>query len=349
MFQKGHNSTKITIHRLAAPNPIQTHNLPFSVRSLLWNASAQVQKGCYSLIAITQTWSVVEFGDNVRPTEGEGVKGQGISAQGPSAQKPSLFADIFGSLSLSGPATGSSRAHVETWRGKEGAAVFDGPAYLLPPLGSLYTTLMDGFLKVRQEPSAGDSKDGDEDIDMEDAAVDEQPPASSVAARTVEKEEIETLVALFKQNSLSGELSFIQIIIPALSYPSSVSSNTLQSSCGEGEWSEGQRVRPSCLFSHLHSKAERRPTKIQGARHAPQSSANITDVLLQLVGFACPREHGKHQKAEKSYLMDMSLSSLCLVHLLTISLFRLLLQSSLLSFYPYSSWYFRDQTVRRSE
>jgi NET1-associated nuclear protein 1 (U3 small nucleolar RNA-associated protein 17) len=163
----------------------------------------------YTFIGITRDWNVVLFGDEVRLAE-EGSTAKKITPTLPSSNR-SLFQDIFGKSAFSGsqivPSLSAERPS-RPWTGKEAISVFDTPAYLMPPLGSLYDHVMDGLLKLRPETFHDESVESrDEDVEM-DEENENAMSAGTRQPRIVSREEIDTFTELFRKHSIQRRFIF---------------------------------------------------------------------------------------------------------------------------------------------
>lgn len=129
-------------------------------------------------------------------------------AGGPSQTK-TLFQDIFGrsaftDLSNEVPASKPELhvAHTRSGTSKDIPGIFDGPAYLMPPLAYLFEPLMASFLTPRMEPNQSVTKapgsGEDEDIDMEE---DDSPVLSVTPSRRIVNEvEMELFIDTFRNH-----------------------------------------------------------------------------------------------------------------------------------------------------
>jgi NET1-associated nuclear protein 1 (U3 small nucleolar RNA-associated protein 17) len=163
-------------------------------------------------VGITKAWSVVLVGDDVRLPEDEGSTGKGILG-GPASHKKTIFQDIFGKSAFTGlsselrPEVAIAPTHSRT--SNKVAGIPDGPAYLMPPLESLYEPLMGNFLKLRSQaddyatglvPGQGE----DEDFDLRDE--NSTAPVLSVRhpGRIVTQDEMNLFVDLFKRHAVKS-------------------------------------------------------------------------------------------------------------------------------------------------
>lgn len=197
--------------------PVQTRTVPFGIMSVAWYPMASASSS-FTLVGITQTWSVVLFGDEVQVPEDEGSSAREIVES--SSHKRTLFQDIFGKSAFTELANGPSTSFkttggVTSRTGKDIASIFDGPAYLMPPLDSLYGPLMDSFIKIRVEDegntaSADAPEPEDEDVDMEEESS-EPIVVGKQRRRVVSDEEMQLFVDLFKQHSVNCTSTFFRV------------------------------------------------------------------------------------------------------------------------------------------
>ncbi|KAI0068107.1 WD40 repeat-like protein [Artomyces pyxidatus] len=214
--------THVSIFTHTSSIPRKTYTLPFGLRSIAWYPSSPVQQapGSFSLVGITDTWSVVLFGDDIRaPSEsGSAAKGLVDGASGP--QKRTLFHDIFGESAFVDVSITHPRPPVDnasrSWNGKELTDIFDAPAYLMPPLETLFDSLMSGFLqprpamteepvKARRTANGDGSEDEDEEMDVDEDAS--QSLLNRPPDRIVDGYEMDTFIELFRQHAVKGEFS----------------------------------------------------------------------------------------------------------------------------------------------
>lgn len=163
------------------------HQLPFNIRGITSSSS--------HFVAITQDWSLVEFGDNVQRVAEEGSSARGLH-QLATSSKNTLFQDIFGKLAFA--SREAAPAAVNISEASTIRALFDGPSYMMPPMESMFDDAMGGFMHERLEDVI-DEVDGDGDVDMDEP---DEPPIPTKPVRTVGKEEMVAFVELFKQTSL---------------------------------------------------------------------------------------------------------------------------------------------------
>jgi NET1-associated nuclear protein 1 (U3 small nucleolar RNA-associated protein 17) len=206
-------TTMADVYLPASSTPVRSHTLPFRLRNVMWYPSAQTSG--FSLVGVTQTWSVVLLGDDVHVPRDEGASTKELRSSGVVVPL-SIFQDIFGpsafvdfeetrphtSTSVAGP----SDALASTLR-TDYAKFFDARAYLMPPLETMFDSLMDEFLTPRiaddaeSEEEHGDATRGDDTrMDVDEAA----PEAPHTAApRIVAKAELDDFIELFQQHAVA--------------------------------------------------------------------------------------------------------------------------------------------------
>ena len=148
------------------------------------------------------------FGDDVgAPVEGSSPKSiMGDKALG---QGKTLFQDIFGSSAFADlshiPSNVNSNSEPQPARSTNDVAVLlDAPAYLMPPIESLFEPLIGSFLKLRFKDDAmhvaeGKEQQQDEDVDMAGQSDDEPVTLGDRRKRLVDQKEMDMFVELFRQ------------------------------------------------------------------------------------------------------------------------------------------------------
>ncbi|KAJ8468395.1 hypothetical protein ONZ51_g9678 [Trametes cubensis] len=207
--------TRILVFSPYSSSPAAIRTLPFHLRSVVPVPSSGFfpsDPTGFTLVGITDSWSVVVFGDDVQLPEEEGASAQGITRDA-AAGKRTLFHDIFGASAFADLATGPSAStsaiasSAQPWKGKEVAQVFDAPAHLLPPLETLFDAVMDGFLTARPDDEHEDQdKELEEDMDVDEAAEGPSQPIKGGAPldRVVDRQEMHGFVELFAQVAIKA-------------------------------------------------------------------------------------------------------------------------------------------------
>ena len=204
--------TQVSVFHIDSPTPSQIHTVPFRLLNIIWYPLSQSPPlgSCFNLVGITKTWSVVLVGDEAGISRQPGLSPTTIVG-GQSIQKRTLFQDIFGKsafIDTSNEARApNTLAYHRTSTGKEIAEAFDDPTYLIPPLESLFDSLIRPFLKARPKSDAevarnGESAHGDhEDVDMEDETAGPPVVIGAKSAQDVSRDEMAIFVDLFKKNT----------------------------------------------------------------------------------------------------------------------------------------------------
>lgn len=203
-------TTKVAAFTPASSTPITTQQFPFALLGVIASPPGWPQFGhaaSLGLIAVTHTWNVVALGENIR-LQDEGSAAANIR-NAPVVAKPTLFQDIFGVSSLSPPISPhpSSRfVQSSAWKGKDVEKIFDAPAYLVPPLDSLFDPLISSFLVERPPEGPSGATDG-EDVQHADDAMDADMADEPILVgnrleRTVGSDEMAAMVDLFKSHAI---------------------------------------------------------------------------------------------------------------------------------------------------
>ncbi|KAI0931755.1 hypothetical protein AcW1_000923 [Taiwanofungus camphoratus] len=202
-------STKVLIFRPSSAVPTAIQTLPFHLRSVAWlpGSTPVSADSSFSLVGITQAWSVVVFGNDIHLPLEEGASAQGI-VESTSDGKRTLFQDIFGKSALTDfvsapPSVAENIVH--PWKGKEIADIFNAPAYLMPPLETLFDSVLDGFLTARPHVAVEEHKHQEQDdTEQMDVEVDnELATAATRIERVVDHSEMQEFVELFKHHGIT--------------------------------------------------------------------------------------------------------------------------------------------------
>lgn len=157
----------------------------------------------------------------MQPLAGEGSGARALVSGSQELPKRTLFQDIFGDSALTStpvrPIIQRDVVGPKHWNSKEVANVFDGPAYLIPALDTLFDSLMSHFLTPRTSEDAGipapdlpgDGNDSSMDID--------EPPDTQLAGiprleRVVDAQEMDAFIGLFRQHGVKGERNNFQFM-----------------------------------------------------------------------------------------------------------------------------------------
>ncbi|THH12798.1 hypothetical protein EW146_g7353 [Bondarzewia mesenterica] len=215
------NHTRVLIFTPTSAVPYRTYTLPFWLRSVAFypsSSSKVLKEPSFSLVGITDSWSVVLFGNDVRGPSDEGATAKGIIDGATGPRKRTLFQDIFGKSAFADlsnepsalPSTSPMPAH--SWSGKDVANIFDAPSYLMPPLETLFDSIIDGFLKPRplesEDVDASEAEaeggDADEDVEMDIDAEEGNRPivVGERLDRVIDWREMNTFIEVFRQHAI---------------------------------------------------------------------------------------------------------------------------------------------------
>lgn len=157
-------------------------------------------------MGITNDHSVVLFGDDISSPVAEGSRANAVV--GGAALRKTLFQDIFGASAFANfshipPSVDFNAMSHPPSSGNDIGGLFDAPAYLMPPIESLFEPLMDTFLKSRRKeddkPIAEGNEHQDDDVEMAGQSDDEPVIAGERRERVVNQEEMDMFVKLFHQ------------------------------------------------------------------------------------------------------------------------------------------------------
>ncbi|TDL28123.1 WD40 repeat-like protein [Rickenella mellea] len=202
-FIEGDNprlSTRVTVFRPSSGFPEEIKNLPFRLRMVTWFSDLRSR---FSLAGITYSWDIVLFGDHVHLLEEEGTSSREIVTDIGAVQRRTLFQDIFGDSSFGQPPTSlDPPMHAISGGTQDTLNVFSAPTYLSPPLETMYSSLLQGLLRTRNDEKSTGTSHMHDDVD-EDVAMDiETTQTVSTARRVVDDGEIGNLVGLFKSQAI---------------------------------------------------------------------------------------------------------------------------------------------------
>ncbi|KZS91676.1 WD40 repeat-like protein [Sistotremastrum niveocremeum HHB9708] len=289
-------STQVSVFSTASPIPTRVYRVPFYIRSVIWDTIAPVavaqaspsspdhseRAAHYSLIGITDKWSVNLFGDEVQvaPARTEGEAASQLASANNVAQtgRRTLFQDIFGKsafVDVSQPPAlpaGPTDATVPSnkIRGVLGD-IFNVPAYLCPPMETIFGVAMEEFLRKppEEEDVHEDQEPGDGDVEMQgvdeaDADAGMKPPDQ--ARRTVEQWELDTMTALFSKTVVQAPERHTngKAHHPEAAHPVNGTNGTIN---GKSKSATNGKISPS--------KPSPIPTVIKAVPSVPNSPSNI--------------------------------------------------------------------------
>jgi len=212
------SETKVLMFRPASAIPYQTNMIPFRLLNVTWYPSlAETSK--FRLVGITEAWNVVLFGDEVQNLAEAGASPTRIDVL---TQKRSegttIFQEMFGISSFARVerplASHSSLISTAKGQGQAATTILDVPAYLMPPLESLFQPLINGFLQPRTlglERNLPAGVEGQEEVEVEmevDEPVNLESRSPFIAGakpqRVVDAREMNDFVELFRHHGLTS-------------------------------------------------------------------------------------------------------------------------------------------------
>lgn len=182
--------------------------LPFRFRGVIWNTIDATNS---TLVGITHSWDVVVCGDDPKFNNDLANVPREIDLSVGMTSRKTLFQDIFGksafaeSAATTSPPRIAPQSHTVDKTGKISLEAFETPAYLAPPLETLYSTLIESFITKlnNQEEASQEEKQAEEGDD--DMIIDTDVPQQVTRGRLVDDKEIEDLVKLFQMQSVDSE------------------------------------------------------------------------------------------------------------------------------------------------
>ena len=218
MFTCRPPSSTVSIFDSSKSGPRNTYTLPFTLRNIVWypqSSSKAKDTSAFRLVGITDNWDVVVCGDDVHPLTGEGSGARGLLTSSEEPSKRTLFQDIWGDSVLTGalvnPLIQTKVGSAVPRNGQEIADIFGGPAYMIPPLETLFEPIMTHFLTPRPPEGETIRVPGLPEEDAEDTNMDVDESQADVhisgtrAERVVGAREMDALIHLFRHHGVKGK------------------------------------------------------------------------------------------------------------------------------------------------
>ncbi|KAG2350792.1 WD40 repeat-like protein [Suillus weaverae] len=200
----------LMVYSISSSTPLLSQTLPFGIRNLVWypapNCLARSQT--FSLVGITHAFGVVLLGHDISIAD-EASSSTKALQKGQAVPKRSLFEEMFGVPALT-DVSHNAVSTIDTslpWKSSETGSVFDAPAYLMPPMESLFEPLINGFLKLRlkenvdEEHQSGIQGVADE---MTAEPMDAEEPAFIEMAIVSNDDILDTFIPFFKDIAGDG-------------------------------------------------------------------------------------------------------------------------------------------------
>lgn len=202
--------------------PIRSYSVPFTLRHAVWYDTTSgpstddddTPSSSYSLLAVTNEQTTVLIGDNIMLHAREGSAGREITTGAAEAfSRPTLFQDIFGKSAFANMEERGQGSNVEVSRSlpdlplgtkSVDLSLLDGPAHLLPPISSLFDSLIGSFTSGPQGAKLESAVPNEvEDIIMVDAGETETSAQPNRVpqhhrARRIDESEMTLFTELFR-------------------------------------------------------------------------------------------------------------------------------------------------------
>ncbi|KAG1757171.1 WD40-repeat-containing domain protein [Suillus lakei] len=195
----------LMVYSIPSSAPLLSQTLPFGIRNLVWypTSSRSARSRTFSLVGITHTFGVVLLGHDISIAD-EASSSTGALQKGPAVPKRSLFEEMFGVPALTDVSHNTVSSTIDTslpWKSSETGSVFDAPAYLMPPMESLFEPLINGFLKLRVKENVDEERQSgvqDAADEMPAEPMDIEEPAFIEMGKVSNDEILDTFVPFFK-------------------------------------------------------------------------------------------------------------------------------------------------------
>ncbi|KAG1864735.1 WD40-repeat-containing domain protein [Suillus subalutaceus] len=232
-----HSSSDTTnglmVYSISSSTPLLSQTLPFGIRNLVWYPAPSrfARSRMFSLVGITHTFGVVLLGHDINIAD-EASSSTKALQKGLAVPKRSLFEEMFGVPALTdvshNPVSSTSDTSLP-WKSSETGSVFDAPAYLMPPMESLFEPLINGFLKLRLKENVDkEHQSGIQGVadDMTAEAMETEEPAFIEMGRVSNDDILDTFIPFFKDITGLPDYPFHSDTRPvALTLPTTPSSH----------------------------------------------------------------------------------------------------------------------------
>lgn len=204
------------LFRSGSAIPFRVCSIPFGIRSATWYSLAEGTITDFNLVGVTDSWGVALFGDDVKsPSSLEGTTTTQITGDAYLPRRNTLLQDIFGKSAFDDVLHLPAPTEISTFVPREGkqavTSFFDGPTHIMPPLETMFDSIMQTFLMPRStikgsEDSTEQVRRDDEVMDVDEDLVpeDDAPLIARNTTRVVDEREMYEFVEIFKQYGLTG-------------------------------------------------------------------------------------------------------------------------------------------------
>jgi NET1-associated nuclear protein 1 (U3 small nucleolar RNA-associated protein 17) len=200
----------LMVYSISSSTPLLSQTLPFGIRNLVWYPPAPnrfARSRMFSLVGITHAFGVVLLGHDISiADEASSTK---LLQKGQAVPKRSLFEEMFGAPALTDVSHNAVSSTIDTslpWKSSETGSVFDTPAYLMPPMESLFDPLINGFLKLRLKENVDEEHQGGiqgVSDEMTAEPMDIEEPAFIEMGKVSADDILDTFIPFFKD--ITGE------------------------------------------------------------------------------------------------------------------------------------------------
>ena len=213
--------TRVLLFRPGSAIPFRTCLIPFGIRNATWYSLVEGTTVDFKLVGVTDSWGVALFGDDVKSPSSLGGTTITQIADAYLPRKNTLMQDIFGKSAfddVTHPTVPAGTYAFVPREGKEGiTSFFDAAAYLMPPLETVFDSIMQTFLTQRSTAESGEhgakqaEKDDEEmNVDEDGVLEDDSPLIVKNTTRVVDGREMDEFVKIFKHYGLAG-MSYLSI------------------------------------------------------------------------------------------------------------------------------------------
>jgi len=203
----------VLLFRPGSAIPFRTCSVPFGIRNATWYSLVQGTTADFNLVGVTDSWGVALFGDDVKsPSSLEGTTTTQISGDASLPRKNTLLQDIFGRSAFDDITHLTVPAETSVFVPREGkqaiTSFFDTPAHIMPPLGTMFDSIMQTFLTPRSPVKGGEDDEKDDevmDVDEDPVPEGDAPFIVKNPTRVVDEREMHEFVEIFKHYGLIGK------------------------------------------------------------------------------------------------------------------------------------------------
>lgn len=198
------SKTLVRVHQVTRPEPLRTRMLPFSV-DRIGCLQARRSTTDFTLVVLGKDGTTYLVGDHVSLPKQEGSVERSLAQK--EHARLSLFEDVFGRSAfkdLEVEEKWTEESVDESFGASINWKLLDGPAHLIPPMETMFASLMEGVLLRRSGPEEEEVEEEEELMEI-DEPVEEEQDGRRMHERNVDEKEMKMLVELFKEHAVMGE------------------------------------------------------------------------------------------------------------------------------------------------